>query len=94
MINVMKKLGIDRAFIHALLIPFILVIITFFIERKVTVIVPLTYILILSCLHLFRMFTTKNKIYILRGKEFFELVGTVFLFFMLIVSIVLILSIG
>jgi hypothetical protein len=40
------------------------------------------------------MFTTKNKIYILRGKEFFELVGTVFLFFMLIVSIVLILSIG
>jgi len=91
--NILNKLNISRAFLHAVLIPYILLLITFIFEKRVTIIVPLTYVSILSILHLFRIYVTKDDKYIFRAKEYFEYVGTMLFFSILICFIILILAI-
>lgn len=72
----------SMAVIHTIVIPLALAIMTFFIERHSTLVVPLIYLAVLSAFHIVRHLTSKDVVLRHRTKVFFTFIGYILVFFM------------
>lgn len=80
----------DLAVLHLIVIPILLAVCTFFIEKHATIILPAAYVVVLSLLHYARMTQTTNKNELHKSEVFFTGLGYMMI---LLISLIVVLTI-